>query len=196
MRGTPVATRLFVVLLFIVQFFAWSGMFALWVFALPHIRSALGVTEAEALRLVGVGLAITVGLGALVAFALPKLQARMAPELAHFLALLVGGIGLMLVARASQAAGLLIGYSLVGMGWGSIGTTPYALISARVTDGQYDRAMARFNLSVVIPQICIALALGPIVAVLTPTIAITLGAASMFMAAALAPLLRLTGYHP
>lgn len=170
-------------------------MFALWVFALPHIRTVLLVAEPEALRLVGVGLATTVGLGALVTFALPRLQAKAGPEAVHCAALLLASAGLLLIARTSSVAALMIGYVLVGLGWGSIGTTPYAMISARVTDGRYEMAMARFNVSVVTPQICIPLALGPIVEAITPTMAIFLGAVSMFIAAMLAPLLRLAGYR-
>lgn len=97
----------------------------------------------------------------------------------------------MLVARADSAFWLLSGYALTGLGWASISTTPYALVSERVTDGRYSRAMARFNFSVVLPQITVALALGWLVEVVAPSTAILVGAGAMWLAAVLTLLFSL-----
>lgn len=185
----------FLVPMFAVQFLSWGGMFALWVFALPHVRAQLRVSEALALQLVGVGLAVTVALGALMNFILPAVYARIGKVMTHAIALLCAGLGLLIVATATNAAILITGYTLTGLGWSSISSTPYGLVSERVTEGRYELAMARFNLSVVLPQICIALGLGKLVQAISPTTAIADGGFAMLAAAVLSLILLRTAYR-
>lgn len=194
MTRPPIGGIGFLVPMFAVQFLSWGGMFALWVFALPHVRVQLRVSEVVALQLVGIGLATTVALGALVNFILPAIYLRIGKVMTHALALVCAGSGLLIVATAPNAGILITGYILTGLGWGSISSTPYGMVSERVTDGRYEVAMARFNLSVVLPQICIALALGKLVEVISPTAAIAVGGLAMLAAGALSVILLRTAY--
>jgi len=195
MARVPVGGMRFLVPMFAVQFLSWGGMFALWVFALPHVRVQLRVSEVVALQLVGIGLAVTVALGALMNFILPVVYMRMGKVMTHAIALVCAGFGLLIVASATTSAILITGYVLTGLGWGSISSTPYGLVSERVIDGRYELAMARFNLSVVIPQICIALGLGKLVEVISPTTAIAVGGFAMLGAAAASVILLWTAYR-
>jgi maltose/moltooligosaccharide transporter len=195
MERDPVAGWGFFLPIFMVQFLSWGGMFALWVFALPHVRAQLALTETIALQYVGIGLAVTVGVGALANFALPLAHGYFGKVITHAIGLAIGGCGLLVVGHALNATMLICGYALTGLGWSSISTTPYALVSERVSDGRYELAMARFNLSVVLPQICLALALGRLVVLVAPTIAIVAGGYAMLAAAAVSLILVRTAYR-
>jgi len=180
MTPAPQGGWSYTLLLYLAQFLSWGGMFMLWVFALPHVRVALDVDEAEAIRWVGMGLALYVALGALLNFALPRAYALFGKSGWHTMALIGGGAGLLTISAAHTPVMLLLGYAITSVGWSSLSSTPYALVNDRVTDGRYDKAMARFNLSVVVPQIIIALALGWLVAHMAPIDAVRLGAYAMW----------------
>lgn len=167
--------------LVVAQILAWGGMFALWVFGYLHIRSALHLDEADAIRWMGVGMALYVALGAALNFALPEMYRRLGLVRTHAAALLCGGVGLVLVAHALSPCTLLLGYAVTSLGWASLSNTPYALVSARVTDGRYALAMARFNLSVIAPQVILALALSWLIARVAPATAIFDGGIAMIL---------------
>ena len=167
--------------LVVAQILAWGGMFALWVFGYLHIRSALRLDEAEAIRWMGLGMALYVVLGAALNFTLPWTYLRLGLVRTHAVALLCGGVGLMLVAHALSPCALLLGYAVTSLGWASLSNTPYTLVSARVTDGRYALAMARFNLSVIAPQVILALALGWMIAHVAPATAILGGGIAMMV---------------
>jgi maltose/moltooligosaccharide transporter len=168
--------------LVITQLLAWGGMFMLWVFGYLHIRLALHVDEVDAIRWMGLGMALYVALGAGLNFVLPWAHTRIGMIKAHAVALLLGGSGIIVVANANTPVTLLLGYAVTSIGWSSLSNTPYALVSARVKDGRYELAMARFNLSVVVPQIGLALALGWLIGHMPPALAIRYGGVAMIMA--------------
>ena len=145
--------------LILAQLFAWSAMFLLWVFALPMIRAAMHISEIVALQWVGIGLALLASLAALLNFLLPRLVRRLGATLALGCALLVGSLGLWIIAQADSPTALLAGYALVGVGWAGLANLPYKIILHGIEEDRIDPALARFNLSVVVPQVGLALAL-------------------------------------
>jgi maltose/moltooligosaccharide transporter len=164
------------------QVLAWGGMFALWVFGYLHIHHDLALDETETIRLMGLGMALYVMLAAAWNFALPAAHARLGMVGTHASALIVGGVGIVLIAQALTPPVLLVGYAITSVGWSSLSNTPYAMVTARVSDGRYARAMAWFNLSVVAPQIALALALGWLIAHVPPADAIRTGGVAMMLA--------------
>ena len=170
-------------------------MFSLWVFALPHIRMTLEVDELVAIKWIGIGLALVAGLGAVINLIRSQCDEGHRKARYHAAYLLCGGIGLLRIASAHDLIHLMTGYGLLSIAWASISSTPYALVSERVTDGSYDRTMARFNLSVVIPQIVLALSLGWLMVRLPPASAIQYGGYAMLAAAAIMLVLMRTGYR-
>lgn len=174
----------FYVPMFIVQFLSWGAMFALWVFALPHIRTALSVDEPEAIMWMGIGLAIVAGLGAVWNIAvLARSYNDFSKAYTHSIFLFCGALGLLCIAEAHSNWSLLFGYFGLSIGWASISNTPYAMVTARVKDGEYERTMARFSFSVVIPQVLVALSLGWIIAQVSPKMALDIGGGAMLIAA-------------
>lgn len=166
-------------------------MFALWVFAFPLIRQRLGLDDLDAIAVVGIGLAILTGTGALVNLVLLPWQARrLRLGWAHSVNLLVGVGGFMLLASAGSREMLFLGYAIIGVGWASISNIPYQFVSNRVTDGRYTSAMAWFNLTVAGPQIALATGLSWLVRHISPMDAMAGGALALVVAAALAPALN------
>ncbi len=188
----PGVARWFKPMLFVVQFFSWVGMFLLWIFTLPLItallesgRGNLANVSAEAIRWMGLCFALYVTLAAIINLILPRFYALMGKSRTHGFALAVGAIGLGTMARGATTGQVVASFAAIGIGWASISSTPYHLVSDRVTDERYARAMGIFNFSSVIPQVLVALSMGPMVERLTPAMAIGAGSVSMGVAALL-----------
>jgi maltose/moltooligosaccharide transporter len=183
-------TRAFLPLLFVVQFFTWIGMFTLWIFALPLITTLPNMHGTSPIRWVGFCFALYVTLAAVINLGLPVLTDRFGKSRTHGLFLLVAAVSLLALSRTQSHFGLLLCFAGIGIGWASISSTPYTLVTDQVSDGRYSRAMAIFNFSTVIPQVVVALSMGIMVDSFAPDTAIAAGGAAMAMAGLMALLLR------
>ncbi len=177
--------------LFVVQFFTWLALFALWIYATPVItRYIFNSTDAESpafengITWVGICFAFYTTLAAFIAFLIPKMLKHVCKERLHAIALLIGGIGLMLIGVIKNQYVLLVSFAFIGIAWSSISNIPYRIISDTAPENKMTTYFAVFNFSVVIPQITAAFLLGYInkhfFAGETINI-ILLGAGSMFL---------------
>lgn len=73
-------------------------------------------------------------------------------------------------------------FAAVAVGWASISSTPYAIVTERVRDGRYARAMSLFNFSSVLPQVAVALCMAPLTESFSPASAIAFGGVAMGIA--------------
>jgi len=153
--------------LFIVQFFTWLGLFALWIYATPVItRYFFNTTDAESVAFengttwVGVCFAFYSTLAAILAFGIPKFFKYTSKEYLHAIALIIGSIGLLLIYFIKNKYLLFISFSFIGIGWSSIGNIPYTIIGTIAPEEKMTTYFAIFNFSVVIPQITAAFLLG------------------------------------
>ena len=153
--------------LFIVQFFTWLGLFALWIYTTPVItRYVFNSTDAESpafengVTWVGICFAFYSTLAAFLAFAIPKIVKRISKERLHAFALIIGSIGLLLLFVIKEKYLLLFSFSFIGIAWSSIGNIPYSIISSIAPEEKMTTYFAIFNFSVVIPQVTAAFLLG------------------------------------
>jgi maltose/moltooligosaccharide transporter len=153
--------------LFIVQFFTWLGLFALWIYATPVItRYVFNSTDAESqafengVTWVGICFAFYSTLAAFLAFAIPKILKRISKEKLHAFALIIGSMGLLLLFVVKEKYLLLFSFSFIGIAWSSIGNVPYSIISSIAPEEKMTTYFAVFNFSVVIPQVTAAFLLG------------------------------------
>ena len=153
--------------LFIVQFFTWLGLFALWIYATPVItRYIFNTTNAESplfesgTTWVGICFAFYSTLAALLAFAIPVLLKSVTKERLHAFALILGGIGLLLIFFIKNKYLLFFSFAFIGIAWSSISTVPYSIISNIAPEEKMTNYFAVFNFSVVIPQITAAFLFG------------------------------------
>lgn len=178
--------------LFIVQFFTWLALFALWIYATPVItRYIFNTTDAESpafgngITWVGICFAFYSTLAAFLVFLIPRLLKYTSRERLHAFALLVGGVGLLLISLIKNKYGLLLSFAFIGIAWSSISNIPYSIISETAPENKLGSYFAVFNFSVVIPQVTAAFLLSFITNHFfkgETIYTILLGACSMFFA--------------
>ena len=149
--------------LFVVQFFTWLALFALWIYATPVItRYIFNSTDAgspgfeNGITWVGICFAFYATLAAFLAFFIPRTLKRISKERLHAIALLTGGIGLMLIFFIKNQYLLLVSFAFIGIAWSSIPNVPYSMVSEAAPENKMVTYFSVFNFSVVIPQITAA----------------------------------------
>lgn len=153
--------------LFIVQFFTWLALFALWIYATPVITRYIFLsTDSESTAFengvtwVGICFAFYATLAAFIAFFIPKILRYTTKERLHAIALLIGSIGLMLIWFIKNKYLLLVSFAFIGIAWSSISNVPYSIISDNAPENKMTTYFTVFNFSVVIPQVTAAFLLG------------------------------------
>jgi maltose/moltooligosaccharide transporter len=151
----------------LVQFFSWFGLFAMWIYTTAAVTSAIyGTTDTTSLAYnegadwVGVCFAMYNGVAALVAFLLPPLAKRIGRKMVHLVCLVIGGLGLASIFLVSNPNLLLVSMIGVGIGWASILSMPYAILSGALPAHKMGVYMGIFNFFIVIPQLVAASILG------------------------------------
>jgi maltose/moltooligosaccharide transporter len=112
---------------------------------------------------VGVMFMVYNGISALAAFLLPVLAAKISRRFTHMVCLILGGIGLISIFFIKDNHSLLFSMALVGLGWASTLTMPYAILAGALPASKMGFYMGVFNFFIVIPQILAAAILGFIV---------------------------------
>jgi len=179
----------------IVQFFTWIAFFAMWIYTTSGIaQNSYGTTDTtskayqDAGDWVGVMFMVYNGVSALAAFLLPMLAKKIGRKATHFVALLIGGIGLVSMLFIHDKNMLLLPMIGVGLAWASTLTMPYAILAGALPAGKMGFYMGVFNFFVVIPQIVAAAILGFFVKNMfneQAIYALVIGGVSMIIAAVL-----------
>ena len=153
--------------LFLVQFFTWLALFALWIYATPVItRYIFNTTDAESSNFisgttwVGICFAFYSTLAAFLAFSIPLFIKKISKEKLHAMALSIGGAGLLLIFFIKNKYLLFFSFAFIGIAWSSIANIPYSIISSIAPENKMVTYFAVFNFSVVIPQVTAAFLLG------------------------------------
>lgn len=175
-----------------VQFFSWFALFSMWIYTTQavtgHIYGATDPTSArynEGADWVTLLFGVYNGVAALVAFLLPVIALRISRKTTHFLALALGGLGLISVFFISDPGLLLFSMVGVGIAWASILSMPYAMLSGSLPAAKMGYYMGVFNFFIVLPQIVAATVLGYIVSRLfdhQPIYALMVGGCAMIVA--------------
>jgi maltose/moltooligosaccharide transporter len=154
----------------VVQFFTWLGLFCLWIYFTPAIAHSVFGGEPgspayqRGVEWGGVCFATYNGVAFLVSFALVALARRGVPaRLMHRVGLICAGAGLLSVGLWRQPEGLLVSMAGVGLGWATILSMPYALLSNAIPAARMGFYMGVFNFFIVLPQILAATVLGAVV---------------------------------
>lgn len=187
--------RVFAVL-FVIQFFSWSAMFALWIYAVPlfaghilHLPTSAAQDLQPALVAVSLCFAAYAVLGAAGSLVLPGVIARLGHGMTYGAALLIAASGLALLARADGAMLLAPAFIAIGLGWSAIGSVPYAIVGKLAPPGRGAFFTRLFSFSTVLPQAVTSVALALFARRLFGSDmaqAVALGAASMALAGLIA----------
>ncbi|NUN70962.1 MAG: MFS transporter [Bacteroidetes bacterium] len=154
--------------IYIAHGFSWIGVQTMFVFIIAFIQQKLmtGVPASEASVLSGQIIAIsfavlnTVGF-ILPAFVLEPLAERIGRVRMHTIAVAVMSAGYFgIVALAQDAMTMYLLMAVCGIGWASIVSLPFAVMSEKVDKSRMGFFMGIFNLSVVLPQLFVSLVVG------------------------------------
>lgn len=177
----------------VVQFFTWLGLFCMWIYFSPAVAHGVfggspGSPEYQrGIEWGGVCFATYNGVAFAVSFLLVALAQRGVPaKVMHRIGLLCAGVGLLSVGFVHEPKLLLVSMLGVGIGWATILSMPYALLSNSIPPAQMGFYMGVFNFFIVLPQILAATVLGPVVQHLLggrAVAAVMVGGASMLIAA-------------
>jgi maltose/moltooligosaccharide transporter len=189
----------------VVQFFTWMGLFCMWIYFSPAItRHVFGAVEgaadhaalvSQAGQWTGVCFAVYNGVCFGFAFILLQLAKRYSARTLHIACLCAGGLGLVSVAFMPGPNWLLLSMVGVGIGWASILSMPYAMLSGCLPAEKMGFYMGVFNFFIVLPQIAIALGLGKLMQLIPGAdslYVVVAGGGAMLLAAALTLRVRLT----
>jgi maltose/moltooligosaccharide transporter len=178
-----------------VQFFSWFSLFSMWIYTTAAVTEHIYKTTDTTSEAFNTG-ANQVGemfanyniIAAAVAFLLPVIARKTSRKFTHFLALVLGGLGLMSIYFISKPTTFnlewlpMIG---VGIAWASILSIPYAMLSGSLPAAKMGYFMGVFNYFIVIPQLVAASILGFIVSKFfdnQPVYALLIGGFSMILA--------------
>jgi maltose/moltooligosaccharide transporter len=179
----------------VVQFFSWLALFCMWIYFTPAIaRGVFGGEPGTAayqrgVEWGGVCFATYNGVAFVVAFGLVALANRGIPaKTLHRAGLLCAGAGLASVGLVRTPELLLLSMTGVGIGWATILSMPYALLSNAIPAHRMGFYMGVFNFFIVLPQILAATVLGPVVSQLLGgrALPVVIGGGACMIVAALA----------
>jgi maltose/moltooligosaccharide transporter len=146
----------------VVQFFSWFALFSMWVFTTPAIAQHIyklspadtsSAAYADAGNWTGILFGIYNVVSALYAILLPTLFKLIGKKNAHVFSLSVAGIGLLSVYYIQDVQLLIYPMIAVGLAWGSILTTPYAILSNAIPAHKMGIYMGLFNFFITLPQL-------------------------------------------
>ena len=154
--------------IYIAHGFSWIGVQTMFVFIIAFIQQKMmtGIDPAEASSKAGQIIAIsfavlnTVGF-ILPAFVLEPIAKKIGRVRVHLVAVAImaaGYFGIVLFAR--EAMTLYFMMALCGIGWASIVSLPFAIMTEKVDKSRMGFFMGIFNLSVVLPQLMVSLFIG------------------------------------
>lgn len=148
----------------VVQFFTWFALPSMWqfyglavarhVFLAPDEKSPLFAAGTE---WGGLSFAVYNVVCFLVAFLIPVIAGATSRKITHFIALTLGGLGLLSTYFAADKYFLWLGMAGVGIAWASILSMPYVILAGAIKPSRMGVYMGVFNLFIVLPQIAMSL---------------------------------------
>jgi maltose/moltooligosaccharide transporter len=177
----------------VVQFFAWFGLFVLWVYAAPAVAANSGVGGKPSshgynavANWVGVMFALYNAVAAFAAPLLPWLAARIGRRETHALCLGLGAAGLVGFGFIHDPRWLWAPSVGIGCAWASILSIPYAMVATSSGPARMGLYMGLQKIFIVLPQLAASILVGWVVATLfgdRPGYAFLLAAGAFALAA-------------
>ena len=185
----------------VVQFFTWIALFCMWIYWAPAIarqvfdgNPADEAAWAKVMETAGAWTGICFATYNFVCFVFSFILLGIARVISakhiHIVCLVIGALGLISARFVTGQHALLGSMACVGIAWASILSMPYAMLSSAIPAEKMGFYMGVFNFFIVIPQVLVALVMGPLVggvfggdsmlAVLTGGICLLIASAATF----------------
>jgi maltose/moltooligosaccharide transporter len=155
----------------LIQFLTWPGLFLMWFFYTPTVAVEIfggkpgSEIYTEGQNLAGLTYSFENVVTFLFALALPLLASKFSMKWTHFVCLITGGIGLILinfVGGKDNVWMLFLIMGMVGIAWSSILSMPYAMLTGCLPQNKIGIYMGIFNFFIVLPEILASLFFGKI----------------------------------
>jgi maltose/moltooligosaccharide transporter len=153
--------------------FTWLGVQTMFVFMFAYAQHALfpGVSELDEGQKMSLGQIIAVSFLVMnvVGFILPvavlqPMAKKVGLVRTHTICIFIMAVGYAgIIFFGTTATALYALMAVVGIGWASVVSLPFAIMSDSVDKARMGTFMGIFNLSVVIPQIVVSLAIGAVI---------------------------------
>jgi maltose/moltooligosaccharide transporter len=158
----------------VVQFFTWIALFCMWIYWTPATaRQVFGGNPADetawnkVIETAGAWTGVCFATYNLVcfifSFLLLLISRVVSARTIHIVCLLIGAAGLVSVRFITDQHALLASMAAVGIAWASILSMPYAMLSSAIPAAKMGFYMGVFNFFIVIPQVLVALVMGPLI---------------------------------
>jgi MFS family permease len=140
--------------------FSWVGIHTTFVFMFIYIQDSMtGLDDIQAGRVTTLAFlvlnAVAAVLPVLVLGPVSRVIGRVKTHAVSLAIMALGYVGLLLFGTAPMAIYILM--AIVGVGWASMVSLPFAIMSQKVEQAQMGLYMGLFNLSVVLPQLIVSL---------------------------------------
>lgn len=144
----------------------WLGIQPIFVFMVSFLQHRMPMLDDDALgRVTGLAFLSLNAVAALAPLLLGRMAKRFGAIEVHVMALALMAVGLFAVwTSASTPLALYALMAVCGVGWGSVVSLPFAIMSERVEPVRMGLFMGLFNLSVVLPQLVTSFGIGSFVA--------------------------------
>ena len=155
----------------LIQFLTWPGLFLMWFFYTPTVAVEIfggkpgSEIYTEGQNLAGLTYSFENVVTFLFALALPLLASKISMKWTHFICLITGGIGLIMinfVGGKDNVWMLFLIMGMVGIAWSSILSMPYAMLTGCLPQNKIGIYMGIFNFFIVLPEILASLFFGKI----------------------------------
>ncbi len=155
----------------LIQFLTWPGLFLMWFFYTPTVAVEIfggkpgSETYTEGQNLAGLTYSFENIITFLFALALPLLASKISMKWTHFICLITGGIGLIMINFVGGKENiwmLFLIMGMVGIAWSSILSMPYAMLTGCLPQNKIGIYMGIFNFFIVLPEILASLFFGKI----------------------------------
>jgi MFS family permease len=151
--------------------FSWIGAQTMFVYIIAFIQQKMplsadpGLAAGESGKIIAISFAILNTVGFLLpAPVLEPLAHRFGRVIVHTVAVGIMAAGYFgLVTAGTTPMMVYILMAVVGVGWASMVSLPFAIMSEKVAPGRMGFFMGMFNLSVVLPQLFVSLFLGSVI---------------------------------
>jgi maltose/moltooligosaccharide transporter len=157
--------------IYIAHGFSWIGVQTMFVYIIAFIQQKLlvsadgAIVAQESGRIIAISFAVLNTVGFLLpAPVLEPLAMKFGRVRVHLASLAIMAIGYFCIAGAAASPmALYLLMAVVGVGWASIVSLPFAIMTEKVDKSRMGFFMGIFNLSVVLPQLFVSLVLGTVV---------------------------------
>jgi MFS family permease len=143
--------------------FSWIGVQTMFVFIIAFLQDKMpSLSDDDLGKVIAMSFLILSAVSALLpAFVLEPIAKKIGRVKTHTYCIASMAIGYGLVAMFGDVKGVLyLLMALLGIGWSAIISLPFAIMSEKVEQSRMGLYMGLFNLSVVLPQLLVSLAIG------------------------------------